>query len=364
MKRWLAVVGVAAVVTAAAPRPCQAINVELWVPDGVPRLRAVLAFTSVGIGPDWGRSPDFQDLARRLQAGIAEITDEDAFGAYLDRCVQGGFQPLLDKLAEVGAAQQHPELAQVPIIGCGHSHGGDYWNYFNACYPQRVALVFDKSSGGVQYSGQALDTPMIWEVGTSDARNSKGNFRAEMFAHRSKGSPLTLVMGQGEDHTTLTPGPRQLVIDLIEAIFKLRVPADADPTTVSLRKIDEPSGAYWLGDNYSRQVGAWATFPGRDALPRRGSPPGAELAARGMAAVAPLAADIHVDAGTCTPCYPQPPAEPGARAAPDGGAPGDGAASTPVAARSSGGCAVGGSGAGGLLVLVLVVALAGRRRPR
>jgi hypothetical protein len=346
-----------AVLLLAAPRPARAITAELWVPDGVPRLRAVMAFTSVGIGPDWGRSPDFQDLARRLGAAIVEITDEDAFGAYLTRCADGGFKPLLDKLAELGTTSNHPELANVPIIGCGHSHGGDYWNYFNACYPERMALVFDKSSGGVQYTGAALATPMIWEVGSADARNSKGNFRAEMFAYRSKGTPLTLVLGPGEDHTTLGPAPRQLVIDLIEAIATLRLPADADPTRgpVQLRPIDESKSAFWLGDNYTRDTAPYATSAARSTLPRTSFLPTPVLAARWKEVVAPLPPDIQVADGTCPTCYPHPPGEPPAPSAPP----------PVVMSASRGGCCAAGAGAGSasaVAVLLIPLGFIVRRR--
>jgi hypothetical protein len=80
--RLLGLAGLVAI-TATAPRPVAAREVELWLPEGSPQLRGVLAFTSVGIAPAWGRSPDFLDLARRLQSAIVEITDEDAIGAYL-----------------------------------------------------------------------------------------------------------------------------------------------------------------------------------------------------------------------------------------------------------------------------------------
>src|SRR3954470_11066315 len=207
-----------AVLLVAVPRAGRAADVSLWVPAGVAQLRGVLAFTSVGLGPGWGTSADFQELARRLSVGIVEITNEDAFGAYEGRCTSGEFRALLDAIATLGAANQHPELGNAPIVGCGHSHGGDYWNYFNACYPERMALVFDKSSGGVQYSGAALKTPMIWEIGTNDLLNSKGRFRGEMIAHRGLGSPMTLVLGPGETHTDFADQSRQMVIALIEAI--------------------------------------------------------------------------------------------------------------------------------------------------
>ena len=74
----------------------------------------------------------------------------------------------------------------------------------------------------------------------------------EMLAHRNKGSQLALVLGPGETHGQLGAGPRAMVIDFIEALFKLRVPADADGTKgpIASNEIDEASARYWLGDNY------------------------------------------------------------------------------------------------------------------
>ena len=167
---------------------------------------------------------------------------------------------------------------------------------FNACYPERMALVFCKSSGGVQYSKGALRTPMVWEIGTNDLSNSRGDFRGGMFAHRSKGSPLSLVLGQGEGHGNFGAGPKQMVIELIEAIFKLRVPAGADPAAgpVTLLDIDEASGKYWLGDNYSREIGAYASFPGKTALFKTSFLPTEELAQKWKAFVPALPASVQV----------------------------------------------------------------------
>jgi hypothetical protein len=338
--------------------PARAADVTLWVPPGAGPLKGVLAFTSVGLGPGWATSADFQALAGRLGAGIVAITNENAFGAYEGRCTGGEFKALLDAIAALGAANQHPELANAPIIGCGHSHGGDYWNYFNACYPERMALVFDKSSGGVQYSGAALKTPMIWEIGTSDLLNSKGRFRGEMLAQRGLGSPMTLVLGPGETHTDFTEGSRQMVIALIEAIFRLRVPAGADPGRgpVALNEIRESSGAYWLGDDYTKAIGAYPSFPGKSPLSRTSFLPDAALAAQWRDSGAPLPASIHVDDGACVTCYPQPAGEP------------PGAPMVPAPARA-GGCAVGAAGGFGAVAWVLAALwlsprYARRRTPR
>jgi MYXO-CTERM domain-containing protein len=397
----------AAAVTLATAWPGTALgaNAALTVPDGVTTVKGLLVVTSVGAGPGIGKSADFQDLAKRLQLGVIFLTGENAFASYANRCTGGEFKAVLDTIAKAGMAANHPEVANAPIIGLGHSHGGDYWNYFNACFPERFAMVIDKSSGGVQYTGAALKTPMIWEIGTNDLKNSMGHFRGDMFAHRSKGQVLSLVLGPGESHGTVTPGPRVMVAALAEAIFKLRVPEDADPSKgpVKLNEIDESSGRYWLGDNYSKEISAYGSSADKDALYKTSFLPTEELANKWKAAGAPLPASITIaTGGVCTTCYAhpngEPPGAPGmggpqplppdaggppdkgapdAAATPDPGtvptpvtptpSPGDAATPpppTPVKpGKVTGGCAVAGGQPGGLAVILIGLAtLVSRRR--
>jgi hypothetical protein len=309
--------GVVAACAAAAEARAQSatageVTTSLWVPEGVTKLRGVLAFTGVGIGARWPDDADFRALAKRLELGVVTVRGEKSAGddaSYPTRCATGRFKMLLDSLTALGKASNHPELANAPIIGGGHSHGGDYWNYFNACYPDRMAVIFCKSSGGLQYSRGALRTPMVWEIGTADLiSNGAKDFRGNMFAHRTKGSPLTLVLGPGEDHNNITAGARQMVIEVIEALWKLRVPAVADAASgpVVLRDLDESSGAYWLGDNYSKEIAPYATFPRKDALQTTSFLPSEELAGKWKAFGANLPASIKIDSnGVCSKCYPQ-----------------------------------------------------------
>src|SRR4051812_40795609 len=51
----------------AAPAPALAVNATLWVPEGVSKLRGIIACTSVGLGSGWCKSADFQALAKKLE---------------------------------------------------------------------------------------------------------------------------------------------------------------------------------------------------------------------------------------------------------------------------------------------------------
>jgi MYXO-CTERM domain-containing protein len=386
--------------------------VNLTIPDGVTVAKGILVVTSVGAGPGLGHSADLQDMAKRLQMASVFLSGENAFASYANRCTNGEFKGVLDAIAKAGMAMNHPELANAPLVAVGHSHGGDYWNYFNACYPERFAVIFDKSAGGVQYTGAALKTPMVWEIGTNDLRNSMGNFRGEMFAHRPKGQVLSLVLGPGEGHGTVTPGPRSMAAELVEAIFKLRVPAEADPTKgpVKLNEIDESSGQYWLGDNYSKEIAPYGTSPDKSALFKTSFLPTEDLANKWKAAGAPLPAAIKIaEGGVCSTCYAHPASEPpgapgmgGSTGGPTPPSTADAGVAPPVTPEPTpppsvgggtpvtppttpmptpppagptttpappakndtvtGGCSVGGHGGGGALLLLLGLAALRRRR--
>jgi hypothetical protein len=190
--------------------------------------------------------------------------------------------------------------------------------------PERVALVFDKSSGGVVYQGAALKTPMVWEIGTDDLEDHIGmrHFRGQMFAFRPKGMVLSLVLGPGESHTVFNAGSAAMVATLIDGIFKLRVPAESDPSKgpVTLNVIDESTGQYWLGDNYTREVASWSASADKDKLYNTSFLPSEAIANMWKVAGANLPATIKVESnGVCSGCYAHPASEPPGAPMPGGG---------------------------------------------
>src|SRR5205814_991578 len=163
-------------------------------------------------------------------------------------------------------------------------------------------------------------------------------------AYRGRGAPLTLVVGPGEVHGTFEPGPRKLVIDLIEAIFRLRVTA-----APALAPIDEQAGRYWLGDNYTQEIGPYPMLAGKSPPTHTSFLPSEALARQWQMVAGALPPDIQIEeGGTCSTCYPHPPGEPGAPMLADAGVSGDGASDGgPVATGGAGGGSSGGGGTGG-----------------
>jgi hypothetical protein len=335
MKRSLSVV-LLSVILVTAPRLAAAqmqysasagnVGVKLTVPAGVTTMKTVLTFTVRGLASGWASNAAFQDLAKRLQAGIAMVSGGDDLndGSYPGRCKSGEFNNVPNAFNMLAMSSNHPELAHVPLIGLGHSHGGDYWNWFNACHPDRMAMVFVHASGGVNYSAAALKVPVFYTLGTGDlVERGSGKPRAGMFVNRGKGAPMTLVIGQGGHDSQFSAEEYQIVTALIEAIVKMRIPADADASKGPVKLFDIVEGeSTWVGDLYTKEISSYATFKGNKAL--TAFLPNEQLAMMWKGNGPGLPTSIMLPTGSCgwcgtpkdepaaAPANPGPPSDPGA----------------------------------------------------
>jgi MYXO-CTERM domain-containing protein len=276
---WLAA-GLGIALLASFPRPSAAqmqytgaarnVSIKLTLPDGVAKVRTVLTFTVRGLASGWASSASFKDLAKRMDAGIATVSGGDDLNdnSYPNRCASGEFNGIGEAFDKLAMASNHPELANVPLVGLGHSHGGDYWNWYNACHPERMAMVFVHASGGVNYSAAALKVPVFYTLGTGDlVERGSGKPRAGMWANRAKGAPMTLVIGVGGHDTQFGAEEYQIVTALIEAIVKMRIPGDADPAKGPVKLYDIVEGdSTWVGDLYTKEISTYSTFKGNKAL--------------------------------------------------------------------------------------------------
>src|SRR4051794_3448566 len=190
----------AVTVSLAQPRLCAAqltgaarnVTLKMTIPDGVTKIKGVFAFTVRGLASGWAGDAHFKDLAKRLDSAIVMVAGGDDLndGSYPGRCASGEFNGIGEALDKLAMASSHPELSHAPIVGLGHSHGGDYWNWYNACHPERMAAVFVHASGGVNYSAASLKVPVFYTLGTDDLiERGSGKPRAGMFANRGKGAP-------------------------------------------------------------------------------------------------------------------------------------------------------------------------------
>src|SRR3954453_918788 len=115
----------------AAPRPAAAqftatagnVTLKLTIPAGVTQVKGVLTFTVRGLASGWAANASFQELAKRLNAGIAMVSggDDPNDGSYPNRCKSGEFNNIPMAFEKLAADSKHPELAHVPLVGLGHS---------------------------------------------------------------------------------------------------------------------------------------------------------------------------------------------------------------------------------------------------
>jgi hypothetical protein len=315
------------------------VSIRLWFPEGVTKAKGILIFTARGIASGWANGAPMRELATRIGAAMAIVSGGDDLNdnSYPNRCASGEFNGIGEALEKIAMTSNHPEIKHAPLVGIGHSHGGDYWNWYNACHPERMAAVFVHASGGVNYSKASLKVPVIYELGTGDLiENGSKKPRAGMFVNRiAKGAPMSLVIGPGEGHNNVAPASLAMVIDLIEATFKLRVPADADPAAgpVLLNDIDEKSGSYWLGDLYAKEIAPYNDYKGNKAttvfLPNE------TVAKKWKETGVPMPMNIMLPTDTCNWCgtpKDEPVAKPGGMAPvgqPPTASPADAGASTP-----------------------------------
>jgi MYXO-CTERM domain-containing protein len=389
------------------------INVQVLSlpPDGTV-AKGILIFSQRGLASDWAKSAGAKGLAQKIDAAMMIVSGKggDQFDEhdsdYPNMCGNGTFNYLPTALKMLADTTKRPELANAPLVTFGHSHGGDYWNWYNACHPDRTAVNFVHASGGVNYNAGALKVPVLYELGSGDLiENGSKMPRAGMFVNRAKGAPMFLVIGEGGHDTQPNAQTFSLIYDMLEATWRLRVPAAADPSKgpVALNDINEMTGGYWVGDFYTKEISTWADFKGNKAT--TSFLPTQALAERWKMTGPALPASIKLPTDDCGWCghpkdepkasngNPAPPAGSGTPTPPasaDAGAPPDPGTSTPPATtpptstppattpptstpptpvnpapRSAGGCSyAGGSGSVAFLGLLGALTLLTRRRRR
>jgi MYXO-CTERM domain-containing protein len=317
------------------------VTLKMNIPEGVTKAKAVLIFTARGLAGGWANGAAMATLAKKIEAPIIVVSGGDDLNdnSYPGRCASGEFNGIGEALTKLAEMSNHPEIANVPLVAVGHSHGGDYWNWYTSCHPEKMALVFVHASGGVNYSAGALEVPVIYELGTGDLiENGSKKPRAGMFVNRGKGAPMALVIGPGEGHDQVSAASLQMIIDIMEGVFRLRVPADADFTKGPLRltKINEAAG--WLGNLYTKDIAPYADFKGDKAM--SAFLPTAEIAMKWKMTGGMLPMSIVLPKDTCSWCG-TPKDEP--KAAP-GGEPNN--APAPADGGAGGSSGTGGASAG------------------
>lgn len=166
---------------------------------------------------------------------------------------------LLDAIRIGAALSGHPELPSAPMIIWAVSGGAPQASGFTARNPERVAGLFLKVPLRVTALTSEIQrrVPTYMALAELDAFVDNAANTASFEANRRAGALWALAMEPGVIHHLLSPVQRQVTINWMRTILKLRVPATP---FAPLRKIGEKSG--WLGDRATGEAWRWAEYPG------------------------------------------------------------------------------------------------------
>jgi poly(3-hydroxybutyrate) depolymerase len=216
----------------------------MWLPPGVPKVRAVLVLVpgSNGDGRPMAEDSFWQQFAaqHKLALVACRFTDKPHEQSFIEHYVnvsQGSGQALLDALAGFAERTHHAELAEAPLLLWGMSAGGEFNYEFVAWKPERVA-AFVVNKGGIYYSAllsrAAREVPGILFVGEKDL-DSRINTITGLFAVNRRGGALWGFAAEpGVAHEVARS--RDLATILYADALKLRV------NGTSLKPLDPKSG--------------------------------------------------------------------------------------------------------------------------
>jgi dienelactone hydrolase len=204
---------------------------RFWHPPAVKILRgvAVLVPGSNADGRAQVQDSVWQDFARRNGLGLLGCTFQDHPHENMNiedyaRASDGSGPALLEALARVARATEHPEVATAPLLLWGHSAGGEF-NYEFACWKPERVLAFVVNKGGYYFTHLAppatRQVPGIFFVGAKDEEYRILSIRGIFAINRQAGAVWQLVTEPGAGHEV--GKSRELTIPFFERILADRL---------------------------------------------------------------------------------------------------------------------------------------------
>jgi Laminin G domain len=214
-------------------------KVALWLPDGVPTIKGVLVVLDRA---DAAWSPHLQEVARAQGWGVyAMLIRWDNYHETIPK-----------QLARLGKALGHDYLDNVPLALYGGSRNVmalvNFVSELND--PGRILLLLSNGSPGeppgLKLPAIFKSLPVISVYGSDDPFVEGGvKWMKEQYAKtRQAGFPHTGAVEWGTGHE-----PRwnfRLYWPFIQAVTKVRYPADADPRKAKVQLLPFPEEKGWL----------------------------------------------------------------------------------------------------------------------
>jgi hypothetical protein len=229
------------------------LEVRARIPANVPVCRAaVLNMDMGGYGIYWNRA--WIEECRRIQCAMIHLAGDFIGRKAMYFAGRDGGPLLTEALRAIAKEAQRPELPNLPWVPWGLSGGGYAADEMRECSPERLlgCIPYHGESGFwahgpfAEPTDAALAVPMLLFVGGGDMGCGKESMLMRFLKERAHGGLAAHVREPGVGHVANGPVPFQGA--WIEALMRLRLPADWDPRAgpPEMRTIAEAHG--WLGN--------------------------------------------------------------------------------------------------------------------
>src|SRR3954469_16442105 len=222
---------------------------RLWLPPGVPAVRAIAVLVPGSNGDGRGQvdDPGWQEFAVRNKLALVgvRLTDKPHDQGFIEEYVnvsQGSGQAFLDAMSAFATRARHPELATAPLLLWGMSAGGEF-NYEFVCWKPERVVAFVVNKGNIYYTALAPKAarmvPGILFTGGKDLEFRTSTI-AGLFAMNRRGGALW-ALAEEPSAAHIVGRSRDVALVLFEDALALRVVEGA-----ALKPLTEKSG--FIGD--------------------------------------------------------------------------------------------------------------------
>lgn len=231
------------------PKGDRVFALKLFVPDDVPKLRAVVVLVP-GLDGDGRRmadDPAWQAFAAKNRCAILACSMKGSAGGSYYEAGNWSGKALLDGLKDLAKLSHHPELADAPLALWGHSAGGQF-NFNFACWKPERTIAFVANKGayyGTDVKPAVRKVPGIWFCGEKDTEIRIKNITERYQDGRTRGALWSLVMEPGTGHEV--GKSKALGMVFLEDALAARL-----DSFDKLKPADPRAG--WLGDMESKAV--------------------------------------------------------------------------------------------------------------
>lgn len=235
--------------TVAPGRNYDKAEFKLWLPAGVPSVKAIAVLVPGSNGDGRGQvdDPVWQEFAVRHNLALVgvRLTDKPHDQGFIEEYVnvsQGSGQAFLDAMAAFATRARHPELATAPFLLWGMSAGGEF-NYEFVCWKPERVVAFVVNKGNIYYTAlaprAARGVPGILFTGGKDLEFRTQTI-AGLFAMNRRGGALW-ALAEEPSAAHVVGRSRDVALVLFEDALALRVGSGS-----ALTPLSERSG--FLGD--------------------------------------------------------------------------------------------------------------------